>query len=69
MSKFCAYLEGLVAARRRHPGDPEVFPSANDFDISRRPNKHLAFASGAHQCVGMSLARLEGKVARVRATV
>lgn len=46
--------------------DPEAFPHANDFDIARRPNKHLAFASGAHQCVGMSLARLEGKVALSR---
>jgi cytochrome P450 len=43
--------------------DPEGFPQPDSFDIARRPNKHLAFASGAHQCVGMSLARLEGRVA------
>jgi cytochrome P450 len=43
--------------------DAEVFTRPTDFDISRRPNKHLAFASGAHQCAGMSLARLEGKIA------
>jgi cytochrome P450 len=45
-----------IAAANR---DPEVFPQPEQFDISRRPNKHLAFGSGTHQCAGMSLARLE----------
>jgi cytochrome P450 len=43
--------------------DPSQFDSPEIFDISRQPNRHLAFASGAHACAGMSLARLEGQIA------
>ncbi|MDF1717164.1 MAG: cytochrome P450 [Antarcticimicrobium sp.] len=43
--------------------DPEVFPDPQAFDITRRPNKHLAFAGGPHVCVGLTLARLEGRIA------
>ncbi len=43
--------------------DPSQFESPETFDISRHPNRHLAFASGAHACAGMSLARLEGQIA------
>jgi cytochrome P450 len=43
--------------------DPEQFPHAERFDIARNPNRHLAFATGAHQCAGMALARLEGAIA------
>ena len=43
--------------------DPEVFTDPERLDISRAPNRHLAFASGAHACVGLTLARLEGRIA------
>lgn len=43
--------------------DEEVFADADRLILNRRPNKHLAFAGGPHTCVGLSLARLEGRVA------
>jgi hypothetical protein len=43
--------------------DPTVFPAPDRFDIARKPNRHLAFASGPHQCVGLAVARLEGRIA------
>jgi cytochrome P450 len=43
--------------------DPEQFDDPDLFDIARSPNRHVAFASGPHQCIGVALARLEGRVA------
>ena len=55
----CFVTLGIGAANR----DPEAFAWPDNFDIGRNPNRHLAFAAGAHQCAGMNLARLEGRIA------
>jgi cytochrome P450 len=46
--------------------DPDQFSDPEHLDIGRTPNRHLAFGTGAHQCAGMALARLEGAIAMSR---
>ncbi|MBO6777526.1 MAG: cytochrome P450 [Marinibacterium sp.] len=53
-------LHLMIGAANR---DPVVFAAPEDFDITRKPNRHLAFAGGPHVCVGLSLARMEGRIA------
>ena len=43
--------------------DPAMYEDADSLNLLRAPNRHLAFGLGPHQCAGMSLARLEGRVA------
>lgn len=50
---------GLAAANR----DPAVFPDPDRLDLGREQNRHVAFASGVHVCVGLTIARMEGRVA------
>ena len=57
------YLHLCIGAANR---DPDEFPEPERFDIARRPNRHLAFAAGAHACAGMGVARLEAQVALLR---
>jgi cytochrome P450 family 142 subfamily A polypeptide 1 len=39
--------------------DEDVFDRADQLDVTRDPNPHLAFGFGPHFCLGASLARLE----------
>lgn len=42
--------------------DPAVFENPHAFDIHRSPNPHLSFGIAEHFCLGVHLARLEGRV-------
>ncbi|MDP1820494.1 MAG: cytochrome P450 [Acidimicrobiales bacterium] len=43
--------------------DPEIFERPDEFVIDRARNRHLAFGSGIHRCLGSNLARMELQVA------
>lgn len=42
--------------------DEDVFADAQAFDIRRSPNHHLSFGIAQHFCLGVHLARLEGRI-------
>jgi cytochrome P450 len=50
----------LLGAANR---DPRHFDDPERLDLGRRPNRHLAFSSGPHYCLGAVLARLEAEIA------
>ena len=43
--------------------DPAQYAEPEVLNLRREGNKHLAFGFGPHQCAGLSLARLEGRIA------
>ncbi len=55
-----ALIFAWVSAANR---DEEQFPEPERFDITRSPNKHVAFGHGIHFCIGAPLSRLEASIA------
>jgi cytochrome P450 len=53
--------ESLLLSYPSANRDETVFEHADQFDITRSPNKHLAFGFGMHFCLGAQLARMEGR--------
>jgi cytochrome P450 len=43
--------------------DPQANPDPERLDLQRRPNRHIAFGTGIHFCLGHQLARMEGRCA------
>jgi cytochrome P450 len=57
-------LQCAVLAANR---DPEAFPAPDRFDVTRAPNRHLAFGGGVHTCLGAHVAWVEGRAVLERA--
>lgn len=55
-----ALLTLCIGAANR---DPAQYSDPEQLNLRREGNKHLAFGFGPHQCAGLSLARLEGRIA------
>lgn len=65
-SEFCGVkipegspVTAMIGAANR---DPRVFAQPDEFQIGRNDNRHLAFGSGPHRCIGSQMARIEGRV-------
>lgn len=55
-----SYIFAWLASANR---DSEQFPDPERFDITRTPNKHVAFGHGIHFCIGAPLSRMEASIA------
>jgi cytochrome P450 len=55
--------EQIVALLASDNHDERQFTDPESFDVTREPNRHLAFGTGMHACLGSPLARLEGQIA------
>jgi len=55
--------QAVIAVMGAANRDPERFPDPDRLDLSRQPNRHVAFGWAAHFCFGAPLARIEGQIA------
>ena len=53
-------LHLMIGAANR---DSATFDKPDELQLDRKPNRHLAFAGGPHSCIGLNLARMEGRIA------
>ncbi|WP_233561491.1 cytochrome P450, partial [Sorangium cellulosum] len=53
----------VMAVLRSALRDEAVYPRASAFDLRRGADTGIAFEGGAHYCMGVALARLEGRIA------
>jgi cytochrome P450 len=56
----------LIACLASANSDPEQFADPTRLDITRAPNRHVAFGVGIHACLGAKLARAEIEIALER---
>lgn len=55
--------EGLIALNQSANRDEDVFPEPDRFDITRKPNPHVAYGYGTHVCPGEYLSNVELEIA------
>lgn len=67
---FCGHRirrgQQVIACLAAANSDPSVFDHPERFDLRRQPNRHVAFGTGIHVCIGAKLARVETAIALER---
>jgi cytochrome P450 PksS len=55
--------DGIMVMLAAANMDPQANPHSERLDLQRKPNRHIAFGTGIHFCLGHQLARIEGRCA------